>query len=269
MKKHVLNWGKGRVLRKAHGLALLFFLLVGVFLALGCQKESPVGDPQRVATWLVILLQDPSSDVRRTAALSLGKIGYPPATTALVQALADPDPQVREYSAWALGQLGENVNDKTAVRLVGVLADEHRSVRKAAAQALGKIGPRHSVLAILTEVLAAGERGSRQAAVEALAQLEAGSVYLALQNALSDPVPTIRQGAVAALGELADRRTLFDFRQRLLFDSNIGVRTEAAYRLGKLGDPQELQLLDWVVQNDASPIVRLWAKWARANMTDG
>ncbi len=250
---------------KTPSLALLLF---GVSLALSCQGETPVGDPQRVTTRLVTLLQDPSHDVRRTAALSLGKIGHSTATMALVQALSDPDHKVREYSAWALGQIGEDVNDKAALRLAESLGDTHHSVKKSAAQALGKIGPRQPVIGILTQALSVGERHSRRAAAEALTQLEAQSIYRALREALADPDPAVRQGAIAALGELADRRALFDFRQRLLFDPDRGVRTEAAYRLGKLGDPQELPALDWAAQNDASPIVRLWANWATANITD-
>lgn len=262
MNARVLSLIERRLLRK--GAVLLALLLLG---GAGCQAEAPVGDPQHVVARLVTLLQDPSQSVRRTAALSLGKIGNAAASAALVEALSDPDPQVREYSAWALGQIGEDVNDGTAVSLAGALGDERYSVKQAAAQALGKIGPRQPVIAILTQALAVGESGSRRAAVEAFAQLEAKSAYPALREALTDPDPAVRQGALAALGELGDRRVLHDFRERLLFDTDPGVRTEAAYRLGKLGDPGdhgELQTLDEAARHDASPGVRLWADRARA-----
>lgn len=262
MNARVLSRVEQRLLRKG-AVLLALILLAGA----GCQAEAPVGDPQNVTSRLVTLLQDPSRDVRRTAALSLGKIGHSAATTALVGALSDPDSQVREYSAWALGQIGEDVNDEAAVRLAGALGDERHSVKQAAAQALGKIGPRQPVIAILTQALAVGKRGSRRAAVEALAQLEAKKAYPVLQAALTDPDPVVRQGALAALGELGDRRVLPAFRERLLFDADPGVRTEAAYRLGKLGDPGdhgELQTLDEAARHDASPGVRLWADWARA-----
>lgn len=260
--------GPSRVARRhpriIYGPILFVLLLLG---SAGCQAEAPVGNPQTVTARLVTLLQDPSPDVRRTAALSLGKIGHSAATTALVEALSDPDSYVREYSAWALGQIGEDVNEAAAVSLAGALSDERDSVKLAVAQALGKIGPRQPVLAILTQALAVGERGTRRAAVEALAQLEAGSAGPALREALSDPDPAVRQGALAALGESGNRRVLPDFRERLLFDANPGVRTEAAYRLGKLGDPgdhAELQTLDEAAQHDTSPGVRSWAGWARA-----
>ncbi|MCY4612150.1 MAG: HEAT repeat domain-containing protein [Nitrospira sp.] len=261
---HVLSRVERRILRTASGPVLLVFLLI---VGAGCQAEAPVGDPQAVTSRLVTLLQDSSPDVRRTAALSLGKIGHSAATTALIERLSDPDSQVREYSAWALGQIGEDVNDEAAVRLAGALGDQHHAVKQAAARALGHIGPRQPVIAILTQALAVGESGSRRAAVEALAQLEARSAYPALRKALTDPDPAVRQGALAALGELGDRGVLPDFRERLLFDADPGVRTEAAYRLGKLGDPGdhgELQTLDEAARHDASPGVRVWADRARA-----
>ena len=247
--------------RIIYGPILFVLLLLG---SAGCQAEAPVGNPQTVTARLVTLLQDPSPDVRRTAALSLGKIGHSASTTALVEALSDPDSYVREYSAWALGQIGEDVNDTAAIRLAGALGDEHPSVKQAVASALGKIGPRPPVIAILTQALAVGERGSRRAVVEAFTQLEAKEAFPALRKALTDPDPAVRQGAVAALGELGDRRALPDFRERLLFDASPGVRAEAAYRLGKLGDHQELQALEEAAHDDASPIVRVWADRARA-----
>ncbi len=248
---------------------LFALLLLG---SAGCQAEAPVGNPQIVTSRLVTLLRDPSPDVRRTAALSLGKIAHVDATTALVQALSDPDLQVREYSAWALGQIGEDVTDEAAVRLAGTLSDKHPSVKQAVALALGKIGSRPPVIAILAQALAVGEKRSRRAAVDALAQLEAKSTYPALRKALVDPDPVVRQGAVAALGELGDRRILADFRERLLFDASPAVRAEAAYRLGKLGDPGDrevLQLLDLAARHDTASGVRVWADWAKAGIGPG
>ena len=172
---------------------------------------------------------------------------------------------MREYSAWALGQIGEDVNDTAAVRLAGALSDEHPSVKQAAALALGKIGPRPPVIAVLTQALAVGERSSRRAVVEAFTQLEAKGAFPALRKALTDPDPAVRQGAVAALGELGDRRALPDFRERLLFDASSGVRAEAAYRLGKLGDHQELQALEEAAHERCVPrCVRVWADRAKA-----
>ncbi len=221
-----------------------------------------------VAVFLVTLLEDPSEDVRRTAARSLGKIGHPAAVPALVLALSDPDPTVREYSAWALGQIGEDVTDEAAVHLAGALDDPHHAVNKAAAQALGNVGPRQPVRAFLKEALAVGERGRRRAVVEALMQLEVPGAYPGLVKALTDPDVAVRQGALAALGELADRRALVDFRRRLLRDPDAGVRTEAAYRIGKLGEAGDVPALERAATHDTNPTVRVWATWARAAIVD-
>ena len=241
----------------------LALLALCVPLALSCQMDAPAGDPRMVAVRLVTLLEDPSNDVRRTAALSLGKIGHAVAVPALAQTLSDPDPLVREYSAWALGQIGEEVNDEAAGRLAEALDDPRPAVTKAAARALGNIGPRPPVLAFLKEALAAGEPGRRRAVVEALMQLEVPGAYPDLVKALTDPAPVVRQGALAALGELADRRALVEFRRRLLHDADAGVRAEAAYRIGKLGEAGDVAALERAVQNDAAPIVRTWSTWAR------
>ncbi len=221
-----------------------------------------------VTARLVTLLDDPSEDVRRTAASALGKIGHADAAPALVRTLADPDPAVRAYGAWALGQTGEHVSDGEAVRLVEALADPRPAVRRAAARALGAVGPRQPVLALLREVLAVGARRSRRAVLEAFTQLEVQSAYADLRRALTDTDPAVRQGALAALGELADRRALVDFRRRLLVDPEAGVRAEAAYRLGKLGDAGDVPALERAGQHDAAPSVRVWAAWATAAIAD-
>ena len=219
-----------------------------------------------VSTRLMILLEDPDPDVRRTAALSIGKIAQPATEQALVQALKDPDPLVREYSAWALGQLGEVVDNATAMALVVSLSDKHVGVKMAAAQALGRLGPRQSVIELLNEAILVGKTESRYFAVEALMQLEGTSSYRVLLTALEDSNPGVRQAAVAGLGELGDVKALPALRKRLLKDVDMGVRTEAAYRLGKLGSRADLRSLNQAMATDPDPLVHLWSVWAINNI---
>ncbi len=245
-------------------ITLVFVLMV---ICVGCQADSTRNDPLTLTAALVELLQDPSPDIRRTAALSLGKIGHSAGTQALAQALSDPDPLVREYSAWALGQIGEEVNTDAALAVVSALGDESPAVKQTAAKALGNIGIRGPMIPLLIEGLKVGEVQSRRAVVDALMHLEGKSAYSALLAALDDPDPKVRQGAIAALGELGDRQALPLFRKSLLSDPNVGVRTEAAYRLGKLGDPTDLHSLQKAAKLDTTPIVHLWATWAINNIT--
>lgn len=245
-------------------ITLSLLLLVS---CVGCQPDSKHHDPLSLTATLVELLQDSSPDVRRTAALSLGKIGHSAGTQGLVQALSDSDPLVREYSAWALGQIGEEVNTDAAMALVSALGDEQQSVKNTAAKALGNVGLREPMVPLLVEGLTVGEVQSRRAVVQALMQLEGKDAYAALITALKDADPQVRQGTIAALGELGDRQVLPKFRKILLNDRNVGVRTEAAYRLGKLGDQADLPALQKAAKEDTTPLVHLWTTWAIENLS--
>src|SRR5262249_28367359 len=86
-------------------------------------------------------LKSKDSDVRRTAAIELGKLGAEakPAVDALVKALKDDDVYVRRFSAQALGGIGPDASGSVSA-LTSALRDRDKRVVEAAAQALGKIG---------------------------------------------------------------------------------------------------------------------------------
>ncbi len=246
----------------------LTLLALSIFVCPACEAESTLQDPVTLTATLGHLLKDPDPSVRQTAALSLGKIAHPSGLQALVIALKDSDPLVREYSTWAIGEIGEGVNDDATIGLVAGLVDKELAVKHASAQALGKIGPKDSVIDVLAQALSVGTVASRQATVEALMQLESARAYPALLDVLQDPDPAVRQGAVAALGELADVRALPKLRKRLLYDSDAGVRTEAAYRIGKFGGKKDLATLQKAADRDSTALVHLWAVWAMENIND-
>ncbi|MER3422446.1 MAG: hypothetical protein C4293_03670 [Nitrospiraceae bacterium] len=246
------------------------FLLILSFLGLlvgGCYSTPLPSEPTQIVPSLLKLLTDSSPDVRRTAALSLGKIGAPEAIPALRQALSDPDSLVRQYSAWALGNLGEQARDQAGLVLVGLLRDPSPTVTSTAAEAIGAIGATESMVEFLVDSLQQGPVHTRHAAVKALALLEAPSSYPALVQALADPDAMVRQGAIAALGELSDRRAVPLIIDRLLHDPDSGVRSEAAYRLGILGDQRARSVLESVKVSDPNSIVKRWAGWAIEQLT--
>lgn len=246
----------------------LTLLAISILVCPACEAEAPLQDPVALTSILSHLLGDPDPSVRQTAALSLGKIAHGSGLPALVIALKDSDPLVREYSAWAIGEIGEAVNDNATIALVSALVDKVPAVKHAAAQALGKVEPKESIIDVLAEALSVGTVSSRQATVEALMQLESHRAYPALVGVLQDPDPLVRQGAVAALGELGDTHALPELRKRLLYDSDVGVRTEAAYRIGKLGGKQDLATLQKAAERDPTAFIHLWAMWAIKNITD-
>lgn len=233
----------------------------------GCVESPEPNPPELVAAQLVPLLQDPDPEIRRTVALSLGKIATPAAVEALRDGLKDPDEHVRRHCAWALGNLGETILTEAGLALVQALSDPSQAVKATAAEAIGKIGGTQAMVEMLDEALQQPDVATRRAAVQALAWLEAPSSYEALVEALHDPDPGVRQGAVAALGELADQHVLPHLRERLLRDPHPGVRSEVAFRLGKIGDESVLPVLRLISQKDESPEVRRWAAWAATSIS--
>ncbi len=247
--------------------AFVIGLLLLTSLAGGCRADVPADPPEAVVGRLVRLLNDPNADMRRTAAVALGRIGRPEAAAPLVERLSDPDPAVRRESAWALGNLGDAVLDQAGIPLVKLLNDRSEPVKRAAAQALGVLGATQVMVEMMGESLQGPDAGTRRAVVQALGGIEARAAYHALVEALSDEDHRVRQGAIAAIGELAEVRAIPLFRDRLVHDPDVGVRSEAAYRLGKLGTSSDIEALKLAAQTDPSATVRRWARWATAQLS--
>lgn len=249
----MLNW------RPGFCCFLVPMLLAGLS---GCYGNTAPTDPNAAAARLASLLEDQDPEVRASAAQALGKIAVPDSVPALLRSLEDSAPDVRAMSAWALGRFGEDVLDEAGIALAERLDDPSPAVKQAAAQALGAVGGTQAIVELLTERLTRSDVETRRASVQALTWLEAGSAYHVLIKALADPDAQVRQGAVAALGEMVDPRSLPAIRDRLLKDTDAGVRGEAAYRLGKFGDRTIVPALRTAAVRDPEAAVRRWASWA-------
>ena len=225
----------------------------------GCYLDAPPAPRDAVVARLSALLQDPVSDVRRTAAEALGKLGSPVAVPALTDALKDKDPRVREAAALALGRVGAK---ESSAALVAGLDDPVTGVSEASAVALGELDPGRERQREMLKVLGSGRTSSRVAASRALLGQSAPQYSPALVSALRDPEASVRQGAVATLGETGDPRAVSPLMEVMERDPDAGVRVESAYRLAKLGDPKALPNLRRVASSDANPNVRRWAEWA-------
>lgn len=224
--------------------------------------ETTPESPDRVTERLIVLLRDPQPDTRRTAALSLGKISGPQSISALVAALSDPDDDVRQWSAWALGNLGDSLTKEALVSLVQHVADPSDSVRQAVVFALSQTTVSKEVMQVLEEAHPISTPATQLSIIQTLAQFEFPFAYTIFIQALKSPDPLIRQTAIAGLGELGDPRGLSVMRTHLLQDSNVGVRSEAAFRLGKLGGHADISALRQARDTDPTPNVHLWATWS-------
>ena len=238
------------------------YALCLLLLLSGCYGNTAATDPNAAATRLAALLEDQDPQVRTVAAQALGKIAAPDSVPALLRGLEDSDPDVRAMSAWALGRFGEDVLDEAGLKLAERLDDPSPEVKQAAAQALGAVGGTQAIVELLTERLTHSDVETRRASVQVLTWLEAGSAHHALIAALRDSDAQVRQGAVAAVGEMVDPRSLPAIRDRLLKDADAGVRGEAAYRLGKFGDRTIVSALRTAATRDPDAAVRRWATWA-------
>lgn len=240
--------------------------LLGYILVIGCYQDVPSA-PDRAVLILTELLGDPQASVRRTAAEALGKIGRPSAEELLVQALRDSDAGVREAAARALGRL-PSLGMETATRLTSLLKDSEAPVREAAAQAL-ETADNVAVLAPrLVDLLRDRRVEVRRSSGHALGLVDipGAIVNQALVEATHDPDASVRQWAVAALGESGHAGSAPVLVDRLIHDDSEAVRAEAAYRLRYIGDDSVVKELEAWGARDKSANVARWAQHSVASL---
>lgn len=241
--------------------------LAVLLTVVGCQENIPPNSPEASLPVLVALLQDPSPDVRRSAALALGKIGLKEAVLPLRDRLDDPDPQVREFAVWALGSFGEPVRKQVGVALTRMLHDPVPTVQEAASLALGALGRSPEIVGELEEAVESDKVHTRRWAVHGLGYLEVRSAFPSLVRVLKDHDSVVRQEALAAMGELVESRAIPLFHAHLVGDPSPEVRGEAAFRLGKIGSVEDLPKLNMALRSEAHPVVRRWIQWAIDGIT--
>jgi HEAT repeat protein len=226
--------------------------------------ETPSAAPEVVSMRLSELLADQDPDMRRTAAEALGKIGRRSSMAALIAALQDGEAGVRAAAALSLGRIGEA---ESAPALVRSLADPAEIVRVAAAMALGEIESSPFSETLILARLHHLDDAERLAAGRALLGFDTVSFSHELVDALQDSSPRIRQVATAVLGESGDARAIPLLLTLLQSDRVADVRSEAAFRLGKIGDDLVVGKLEKIAETDQDVRVRGWARWASQQIT--
>jgi HEAT repeat protein len=187
-------------------------------------------------------LVDPMADVRESAARALEQIGAPaarPAVPALLRLLnADPIPEVRRRAALALGRI-----DPTAADVIGEAArslrtDRDTTVRVSAAVLLMASGDAAArVWDVLTDALTDDSSAVRLYSAAALARTPGGeSAVPRLLAAVEDDDPVVRTEAIGLIVELRrDRSEVIPLLVNALHDVDPDVRGAAADALGSLG----------------------------------
>ena len=264
------------------------------------QALVTIGEPALSA--LIEALSDEGAEVRRVAAISLGRVGNPSATAPLIGALRDADGLVRGRAAEALLQVGDcqatidridaaGVLDAFVLALVGRratgalteigpnavamltqdLQDADETARSRAAVALGRMGPvAADAIPALTKLLNDGDKGVRTVALEALTRLgERPAQQLPeLLEALRDGDAAIRRAAAGALSEMGpDAGPAVPALIEALKDVDASVRSLAANALGKTRDARSFELLITSL-SDIDPGVRVAAADALGRIGD-
>ncbi len=144
-----------------------------------------------------ILATDPEGRVRAEAAEVLGYAGSP-AVEALDQARRDPDPVVVEAVATAYGEVGDT--DAVPWLIQQATDAEDRLVQEAAVAALGAIGDDRAV-PVLLELVVSGPPQVRRRCVVALTAFDDPGIEPALETAMRDRNPGVREVAGMVLGQ--------------------------------------------------------------------
>ncbi|WP_371805602.1 HEAT repeat domain-containing protein [Candidatus Lokiarchaeum ossiferum] len=122
-----------------------------------------IGNPDSVEI-LVEALGDDNSDVRKSAAQALNRIGKP-AIPLLIRALGNISKDVRASAVWSLSKMGSMVVDP----LIEALASEVKDVRASAVWALSKVGT--PSIAPLVQLIDNDEKNVRESAIWGLAKI--------------------------------------------------------------------------------------------------
>ncbi len=167
----------------------------------------------RAVPHLIRLLQDECPLVRVSAAYALGRNPDPRAVPHLIAQLEDWNGYVRKGVVWALG----NCHDPIALEpLLHALAKDITAVRLWAASALGQLGCGEAV----PHLIAAFRR---------------------------EDVAVVRSNCVWSLGKLLphypDRAEGIELLVDALQDEDLGVQSDAAIALRRIGDEWGLQML--------------------------
>jgi HEAT repeat protein len=246
--------------------------------------EALVRHGSRVTTLLIEQLHADDLEVRRSAAVALGRIGDAKATTALIEILDDEgeliiptvnalakigdqrafeallslighsDAVVRQAVTGALNSLG---SPQMPTRIVPLLSDPDPNVRESAVKIAGYFGFPECAELLLDRCHDQDER-VRRAAIEHLPFLQDERVVDTLAHSLRHETPRVRASAASAIAHVESPR-VESLLSSALDDEDSWVRYFAARALGTRRFTESVAALERVVQTDGSTHVRIAA----------
>jgi HEAT repeat protein len=184
-------------------------------------------------------------EVRRSAAVALGRIGDANATPALINALRDES--LALVAANALGQIGD---PRAVDGLLKLLGNSDASTRQAAVSALNSLALT-SMSERIIPLLHDSDSNVRESAVKIAGYFGYRNAAPALIDLSRDPDERVRTAAIEHLPFIEDERAL-DVLVRALKQETPSVRAAAARALGNLDAPQaDRHLIEALSDDDA------------------
>ena len=219
-----------------------------VYFGVEQHNAKPLDD--RVISAFIGALDDAEADVRRSAAIGLGRDGVERAVGPLSEALSDSDVGVREAAAGALGRIG---SEDAVPGLVRALRDDEPRVAVLAAAALGRMRSEAAVPG-LSAALDHDTAEVRAQIVHALGRIRSSAAVGGLVIALGDAEPDVRMAAAGALGAIRDAAAVEGLIVAL-DDSDPRVVRYAIRALARIDDERAIDALTEAVGHD-DPNVR-------------
>jgi HEAT repeat protein len=183
-------------------------------------------------------------------------------TDMLARKLGNQDPGMRRLSVELLAQRGGG--PEIVGYLIPLLKDPHEGVREEVARELGRLKAKETVGPIV-EALDDSNTDVRLALIWALGELRDPEAVERLVPFFSDKDERIRSSCFDAFQKLEDSNTRIALFDAACKHGDEKVRTEAAERLGYLGDSRALPLLIALLEDKSKP-VRLAASWGLGNL---
>ena len=169
-------------------------------------------------------------EVRRSAAVALGRIGDSSATTALVNTLTDESLTIE--AANALAQIGDPVAVDKLLKLIG---SDDASTRQAVVSALNALIP-PSMSKRIIPLLHDPDPNVRESAIKIAGYFGYPEAANALLELSGDPIERVRCAAIEHLAFMEDERVL-DVLVQAIKDETPNVRAAAARALGNTDAP--------------------------------
>ncbi|HUF39958.1 MAG TPA: HEAT repeat domain-containing protein [Anaerolineales bacterium] len=242
-------------------------------------------DPRVIERLSGLMTEEGDLRTRLTAAQSLARLGEARGAAMILRTLNAPNEEIRRMAAIALGRAGD---PRAAGPLIESLkpgaldpaTPEGRLQRRMMFEAIAAVGP--GIWQPLIELLALADPGIRGFAADALVNLGPAAAAPLAEVLGSHPKPEVRAEAARLLGRLGEgevvealtlalRETLSGpypliFLLRLLYDPTAPVRAASAAAIGQIGGMDGAARLLSSARFDPSPVVNAAAEAALARL---